>query len=39
VIERGEVLWTPSADAWQTTALGRFATQQGFDDLAALIRW
>jgi acetoacetyl-CoA synthetase len=39
VIERGEVLWKPSADAWQTTALGRFATQQGFDDLAALIRW
>ena len=36
---RGEVLWTPPDDAWTTTALGRFATQQGIDDFDALIRW
>ena len=33
------MLWTPPDDAWQTTALGRFATEHGFDDFAALIRW
>ena len=38
-LPRGEVLWTPPADAWETTALGRFATQQGFDDFDTLIRW
>ncbi len=38
-VSRGEVLWTPPADAWQTTALGRFATEQGFADFDALIRW
>lgn len=38
-MNRGEVLWTPSDDAWETTALGRFATAHGFDDLAALVRW
>ena len=36
---RGEMLWTPPDDAWETTALGRFATQQGFDDFDDLIRW
>jgi acetoacetyl-CoA synthetase len=39
LIERREVIWTPPDDAWETTALGRFATQQGFDDFAELIRW
>ena len=38
-LPRGEVLWTPPADAWETTALGRFATEHGFDDFDALIRW
>ena len=38
-MQRGEVLWTPPDDAWDTTALGRFATQQGVDDFDALIRW
>jgi acetoacetyl-CoA synthetase len=36
---RGEVLWTPPDDAWETTALGRFATAHGFDDFGALVRW
>jgi acetoacetyl-CoA synthetase len=36
---RGEVLWRPPDEAWSTTALGRFATRQGIDDFAALIRW
>jgi len=36
---RGEVLWTPPADAWSSTALGRFASEQGFDDYAELVRW
>ena len=38
-MNRGEVLWTPPDDAWETTALGRFARQQGIDDFAELIRW
>jgi acetoacetyl-CoA synthetase len=38
-MQRGEILWTPPDDAWDTTALGRFATQQGLDDFDALIRW
>ena len=37
--ERGEILWTPPADAWTATAAGRFATAHGFDDYAALHRW
>ena len=37
--ERGEILWTPAADAWAASAAGRFATAQGFDDYAALHRW
>jgi acetoacetyl-CoA synthetase len=32
-------LWTPPADAWSKTALGRFATANGIDDFPALIRW
>ena len=37
--QRGEVLWTPPADAWTATAAGRFATAHGFDDYAALHAW
>ena len=36
---RGEVLWTPPADAWTSTAAGRFATAHGFGDYAALHAW
>ena len=28
---RGEVLWTPPDDCWDTTAFGRFAAECGFD--------
>jgi acetoacetyl-CoA synthetase len=38
-VNRGEVLWTPPGDAWETTAMGRFARQQGIEDFAELIRW
>ena len=38
-MNRGEVLWTPPDDAWDTAAMGRFARQQGIDDFAELIRW
>ncbi len=37
--DRGEVLWTPPADTWTTTAAGRFATRHGHDDYASLHRW
>ncbi len=37
--ERGEVLWTPPADVFETTAVGRFATANGLRDYAALHRW
>jgi len=36
---RGEVLWTPAADAWTATAAGRFARAHGFDTYADLHRW
>ena len=36
---RGEVLWTPAAGAWETTAMGRFARHQGIDDFHELIQW
>ena len=38
-VRRGEVLWAPPADAWSTTALGRFARLHGLDDFAELIHW
>ena len=34
-----ELLWTPPPDAWTATAAGRFATEHGFADYAALHRW
>jgi acetoacetyl-CoA synthetase len=36
-----EVLWSPAPDAWETTAIGRFAARAGraFDDYDALWRW
>ena len=37
--ERGEVLWQPGPDAWETTALGRFARRHGFTDYASLQAW
>ena len=37
--QRGEVLWTPPADAWTATAAGRFATEHGFADYGALHAW
>jgi acetoacetyl-CoA synthetase len=36
---RGEVLWTPAADAWTATAAGRFAAAHGFTTYADLHRW
>jgi acetoacetyl-CoA synthetase len=33
------VLWTPPADAWHSTAAGRFATGCGFSDYASLHAW
>jgi acetoacetyl-CoA synthetase len=41
---RGEVLWTPPADAWSTSRLGQFATWLGyrdlyFDDYPTLWKW
>jgi acetoacetyl-CoA synthetase len=38
-LTRGEILWTPPDDAWDTTAMGRFATANGLDDFDELIRW
>ena len=38
-LERGEVLWQPGPDAWETTALGRFAHRHGFTDYASLQAW
>ena len=38
-MNRGEVLWNPPGDAWDATAMGRFARQQGIDDFGELIRW
>ena len=37
--DRGEILWSPPPDAWETTAAGRFATAHGYDDYAALHAW
>ena len=37
--ERGEILWTPPADALSTTAMGRFATAHGHHDYPSLHRW
>jgi acetoacetyl-CoA synthetase len=37
--DRGEVLWTPPADAWTATRLGRFAGAHGYDSYEALHRW
>ncbi len=36
---RGEVLWQPDADAWERTAMGRFARSHGFDTYADLHAW
>jgi acetoacetyl-CoA synthetase len=41
---RGEVLWTPPADAWSTSRLGQFATWLGnhdlyFEDYPTLWKW
>ena len=36
--DRGEVLWQPGPEAWET-ALGRFARRHGFDDYASLQAW
>ncbi len=37
---RGEVLWTPPDDCWETTAFGRFAARCGFDrDADGLLAW
>ncbi|HEU5150882.1 MAG TPA: acetoacetate--CoA ligase [Iamia sp.] len=36
---RGEVLWEPAADAWTTTAAGRFATAHGHRTYADLHAW
>ncbi|HEV7719752.1 MAG TPA: acetoacetate--CoA ligase, partial [Iamia sp.] len=36
---RGEVLWEPPADAWTTTAAGRFATAHGHASYADLHAW
>lgn len=38
-MERGEVLWEPAADAWTTTAAGRFATAHGHATYADLHAW
>lgn len=37
--ERGEILWSPAEDAWETTALGRFAAERGFGDYESLHAW
>lgn len=37
--ERGEILWSPPADAWQTTAIGRFAEAHGFSEYDRLHAW
>ena len=37
--ERGEILWSPPADVWTSTAAGRFARAHGFDDYAGLHAW
>ena len=36
-----EIVWTPSEDCWQDSALARFARESGFDprDYAGLHRW
>jgi acetoacetyl-CoA synthetase len=33
------VLWTPPADVFETTEIGRFAARNGFDSFDALQRW
>jgi len=37
--DRGEVLWSPPADVWDSTAAGRFARRRGTDSYDALWRW
>ncbi|MEX1106923.1 MAG: hypothetical protein WEB78_12050, partial [Ilumatobacteraceae bacterium] len=36
---RGEVVWSPEPDAFQTSNLGRFATAAGFPDERSLTDW
>ena len=37
---RGELLWTPPDDCWDTTAFGRFAAECGFArDADGLLAW
>jgi acetoacetyl-CoA synthetase len=36
---RGEILWTPPADVWDSSPLGRFARTAGFETYQALHRW
>jgi acetoacetyl-CoA synthetase len=36
---RGEVLWSPPADVWETSPLGRFARAAGFDSYGTFHRW
>ncbi|HEY9556550.1 MAG TPA: acetyl-coenzyme A synthetase N-terminal domain-containing protein, partial [Acidimicrobiales bacterium] len=38
-LARGEVLWAPSADAWTSTAAGRFATRHQQRSYGELHRW
>ncbi|MEO6988553.1 MAG: acetoacetate--CoA ligase [Aquihabitans sp.] len=37
--DRGEILWSPPADVFASTAAGRFATRHGFTDYQSLHRW
>jgi acetoacetyl-CoA synthetase len=39
VTDRGEVLWRPPADAFERTAMGRFATAAGHTTYGDLHRW
>ena len=35
----GDLLWSPQADAWSSTAMGRYARSVGFDSYDALWQW
>ena len=35
----GDLLWSPPADAWSSSAIGRYATAVGFDSYDELWRW
>jgi acetoacetyl-CoA synthetase len=36
---RGEIVWSPAVDAFDTTQLGRFAASVGFADYSSLLEW